>query len=394
MPRRPLEPDVVTTWAKVASLRFERQFLARRAPATRLIDVVGAMVGLQAQVTSAAELQLAARVDGLRRDDIRDAIADRRSLVKTWAMRGTLHWLTADDLVDYVAAYPTRDNTNSGAWIRYFGMQPEDVEALAAAVGKALGATPLTRAELAAAVAGVAKNEAVTKRLGSGWGELLKPAAGRGRLVFGPDRGRNVTFVDPNDWLDRRVARADRKRVPEPLVALGRLIDRWLRVFAGADREATARWWGVQRRPTITGAIAAADLDVEVVGIEGATGWVRRGDLVALAEAEPVRAVRLLPMFDPWTNDLPRKVDALLPTAKAERVYRTAGWISAVVLVDGRIAGTWELESGSRGGITVQPFGRWRSGVAKELAVEADRFAAFLDRPLKVSVPRAAAAGR
>lgn len=388
MARTRAEPELETTWEAIAALRFERQRLARRVPRSRFVDVVGEMVGLQAQVASAAELQLAARVDGLRRDDIRDAIAGRRSIVKTWAMRGTLHWLTADDLVEYVAAYPTRDNTSSGAWVRYFGMHPEDVEALVTAVGRALGATPLTRAELAKAVGHVAKNAEVTRRLSSGWGELLKPAAGRGRLAFGPDRGRNVTFVDPNDWLDRKVARAERKRVAEPPVALGRLIDRWLRAFPGADREATARWWGIPRRPTITEAIAAAGVDVADVAIDGARGWVRRDDLPALARAKPIEAVRLLPMFDPWTNDLPRKVDALLPTAHAAKVYRTAGWISAVVLVDGRIEGTWEVEIGAKGGLAVRRFVRGRE-IRRELADEADRIAAFLDRPLVVATSKA-----
>lgn len=388
MPRRTVDPDAVTTWAKIAALRFERQFLARRASPSELVDVVAGMVGLQAQVTSAAELQLAARIDGLRRDDIRYAIADRRSIVKTWAMRGTLHWLTADDLVDFCAAWPTRDNSGSPAWQKYFGMGQSDVVALAEAIGRALGDEPMTRAELGEAVGHVVKDPRVAKRLSSGWGELLKPAAGRGRLAFGPDRGRNVTFVDPADWLGRKVAAADRARRVEPIVALGRLIDRWLRVFPGADRDAVARWWGIQRRPRITEAIAAAGVDVALAAIDGAAGWVRRDDVRALSRAAPIEAVRLLPMFDPWTNDLPRKVDALLPTAHADRVYRTAGWISAVVLVDGRVAGTWELESGNRGGITVEPFGRWRGGVRKEIAAEADRLAAFLDRPLTVSIVR------
>ena len=135
-------------------------------------------------------------------------------------------------------------------------------------------------------------------------------------------------------------------------------------------------------------ALAAAGADVVEVDLEGTTGWVRGEDTKALASAKPPAGVRLLPGFDPYVNDLPRRVDALLPVDRHEHVYRTAGWISPVVLVDGRGAGTWEIGKGAKAGIEIQPFGRLRGGARKEIEAEADRFAAFLDRPLPVTFSR------
>ena len=97
---------VSATWLQVATLRLERQHLVDRLPADRMLDVVREHVGIQAQVMSLAELQLNARVDGLRPDDVRDALWRHRSLVKTWAMRGTLHLIASDDLASFVAAAP------------------------------------------------------------------------------------------------------------------------------------------------------------------------------------------------------------------------------------------------------------------------------------------------
>ena len=45
-----------------------------------------------------AELQLAARVDGITQADVRDALLERRDLVKTWTLRGTLHIHPADEI--------------------------------------------------------------------------------------------------------------------------------------------------------------------------------------------------------------------------------------------------------------------------------------------------------
>src|SRR5262245_65262300 len=133
------------TWLQVASLRLDRQHLTKRAPAAALVDVACEMVGIQAQVSSFAELQFAARIDGIRRDDVRDAIADRR-LVKTWAMRGTLHLLAADDLWRFVAAWPTRDGTRAPAWLKYFKVTNEQLDAVLDAIGWVLGGEPRTRA--------------------------------------------------------------------------------------------------------------------------------------------------------------------------------------------------------------------------------------------------------
>jgi hypothetical protein len=386
------EAPISVTWAQVAALRMQRQHLVERAPRERMVDVVREMVGLQAQVTSAAELQLVARVDGLGRDDIRDALATERSLVKTWGMRGTLHWFAADDLARIVAAHPTRDPTGRPAWIKAFGANPEQVTRFVKEIGSVLTDEPMTRAELADAVEHVVHDPATAARLRSGWGEFLKPAAGRGMLCFGPDRGRNVTFVDPAEWLRRKIVPVNGGRTTEPLAVLGGLLDRWLSVFPGAGRDAAARWWGTPRRPLIAHAATTAGLELVDFDIAGTKGWVRREDAAALEAATLVPSVRLLPMFDPWVNELPRLVDWLLPVDRHDAVHRVAGWVSAVVLVDGRVAGTWELVGGARGGTTIEvkPFGRWRGGVRKEIATEADRLAGWFDRPVAVTYSRTA----
>ena len=373
-------PTLSTTWSRIAALRLRRQHIVDRLPADRMLDVVRDHVGIQAQVMSLAELQLNARLDGLRPADVRDALWTDRTLVKTWAMRGTLHLIASDDLASFVAAAPTRGQWGGPAWLKYFGVTAEELATIFATVETALDAEPMTRAELVDAVSDATGRPELAAKLQSGWGSFLKPASQAGALVFGPDRSRNVTFVDPEDWLGRSVRRAPDAEPPQR--ALGRLVERFLRLFAGADQQGIGRWWGA--RATMKPVLK--NLDVATVDVEGAKGLVLAEDVGALAETEPFSGVRLLPGFDAWVNDLPRRVDALLPVDRHDHVHRVAGWVSPVVVVDGRVAGTWELTSGRRGGIEVTPFGRWRSGARKELAAEADRIAAFLDRPLPVKV--------
>jgi hypothetical protein len=376
-------PEITVSWAQIASLRLARQHLVDRLPADRMLDVVTEHLGIQAQVMSLAELQLNARIDGLRPDDVRDALWTHRTLVKTWAMRGTLHLIASDDLAAFVAAAPTRRVATTDAWLKYFEVTKDELDTIFRTVDATLDGEPRTRAELIDAVREATGRPDLAAKLQSGWGSFLKPSAGRGTLVFGPDRGRNVTFVDPEDWLGMpvRAAGADK---PDPNEALGRLVERFLTLFPGADMPGIGRWWG--SRYTMRKAIAAAGLDLVNIDVEGTAGLALRSDVKDLSATKPFSGVRLLPGFDAYVNDLPRRVDALMPVDRHEAVHRVAGWVSPVVIIDGRVAGTWELASGKRGGISVQPFSRWRGGVRKELATEADRIAAFLDRSLPVSI--------
>jgi hypothetical protein len=220
----------------------------------------------------------------------------------------------------------------------------------------------------------------------TGWGTFLGPAAQRGRLVFGPSEGRNVAFVDPSDWLGRPIgpardpADADR--------ALARLIGRYLVAFPGASREMIARWWGGGRMAGVTRALKVMTDPLVEIDIDGVRGLIHEADVAALAAVSPGHAARLLPGFDPFTNELPRRVDSVLGDAHHDRVHRTAGWVTPIVVLDGRVAGTWEIESGKDGAgrVDVQSFGRWPARARKELATEADRIAAFLDRPLRLEI--------
>jgi hypothetical protein len=70
-------------------------------------------------------------------------------------------------------------------------------------------------------------------------------------------------------------------------------------------------------------------------------------------------------------------------------VYRTAGWVTPLVIVDGRVGGTWQLGgTAKRGVVEVVRWSSWAREGRKELEAEVDRVAAFLDRPLSIELTR------
>ena len=182
--------------------RMRRQHLAARAPRRKALDVVGDICGLHAQLTASAELTLWARVDGLKRDAVSRWLWKDRKLVRTWAQRGTLHLLRADELGLWVGAQSAlKPRHHVGSWLRHHGLTREQADAMLDAIPVALDGKQLTREELAAEVARVTGIKGLDDKLKGGFGDLLKPAAFRGDLCFAPSDGQRVRFARPDQWL-------------------------------------------------------------------------------------------------------------------------------------------------------------------------------------------------
>src|SRR5215213_3957680 len=193
---------IALTWNQVHAWRLAQHRLAPRLNRQDIVEAVTHTGGIQAQVLSAAELALWARLDGLSRADIQTALWQERALVKTWAMRGTLHLLAAHELPLYVAARSRHDSRNWAGYFAYYGLTPAQQEAFLAAVPHVLGSEPMTRQQLADALVSHTGISVLRELIvSSGWGSPLKPSAFRGDLCFGPSQGQNVTFVNPKAWI-------------------------------------------------------------------------------------------------------------------------------------------------------------------------------------------------
>jgi hypothetical protein len=364
------------TWDQVTAWRLAQHGLA---PRVGFQEAMRRMIGVQAQVMSAAELALWARVDGLRPAEVQAALWQDRTLVKTWAMRGTLFLFAAEDLPLVVAA---RNATASRYWVKHFesyGIFEPEYQALLAAVSQVLDDKPMTREQLAVAVTqhtGIAQLQSLLSE--SSWGTAFKPSAFGGDLCFGPTQGRNIAFVRPSAWL-----REWREIAPD--TALREVIRRYLSVYGPATPRDFSRWWGgaaLQAKKTFKA--LEVDGELEAVEIEGWRAFALRSSLEAMASLSASGVARLLPMFDAYTHGL-LDFDPLLPAAFRRLVFRPQAWISAVVLVDGRIRGVWEYKvRRSDTLVRVRMFAPPTARVRKAIIAEAERLNDFLDTTVAV----------
>lgn len=335
------------SWADVANWRLARHHLDARAPKTRLADVVADIGAVQAQVMSAAELQIAVRCD-CTVENVRNALWKNKTLVKTWLMRGTLHLARATDLPVFTAAMGRRWIKINNAWLKFFNVTEDEVWALTDDIGNALDGTPRTREQVIEAVA-KDRPERIREALRSGWGGMLKPAARSGKLCFGPNRGQTVTFVSPQEWLPQW-------RDADPETALVAMARRYIHANGPANKEDFAAYWG---NWSGVGVAAWAGLSAELVpvSVEGWRAHVLKDDLRRMATTRPpANRVQLLPNFDPFLMGHAKR-QHLYEAAVASRVSRTAGWISPVILVDGHVDGVWAYTvKKSRLDVRLHPF--------------------------------------
>jgi hypothetical protein len=384
-----LQPmSIAVTWSQVAAFRLSRHHLTERAPKKSLVSVARDMTGAQAQLLSAAQISLWARVRDLQIADVEEALRER-NLVKASCMRRTLFLVPAKELAIFVRGSARRAEKEI-RWALGKGV-PQRI--LDAAIEAVLGALdqPLTRPEIAERVSrtlGV-RMQAIQ---GGGWGsnrklaavpvgqltypvvDLLHLAAARGVVCYGPSRGNEPTFVRADAWIPGW------QDVPREH-AEGLLLRRYLQSFGPATAADFAFWTGM----TLTEARkiwAREQAGFAPVNVEGWAAEVLQEDLKNLTRAKLERPlVRLLPYFDTFLLGHKGR-DHLVPVEQRTNVYRAQGWIAPVVLVDGRVSAVWEsIREKNHLRVNVTTFGSLPGRIAAGMREEARDLGRFLGAP-------------
>jgi hypothetical protein len=331
-------------------------------------EVVRAVLGLQAQDTPASRLAVRPRSTGLDEAAVRRACNQDRSVVRTWAMRGTLHLVAAEDAGWLVAllgpVFAAADRRRRLQLGLDDGLCERALEALPAVLADG----PLSRADL---VRGLAAEGIKVDPSGQAPAHLVGYAAMGGLVCRGPDLdGDQASYVLRESWVG-----AHRPLGPDD--ALAELARRYLAGHGPAGPEDLAAWSGLPvGRARRAFELVAGELR-EVQG-DGRRLWAPAGAGTARSRAgEPV--VRLLGRFDDYLLGW-RDRDLVLDPRFARQIQAGGGWIHPAVVVDGRVAGTWRARrAGGRLEVTVTPFsGRLPGGTRPALEAEAADLGRFL----------------
>ncbi|MDE1819642.1 MAG: AlkZ family DNA glycosylase [Euryarchaeota archaeon] len=371
---------------QVSAFRLARHHLLAPAPLRDRLRVLHDIGGAQAQVLSSAELSLALRVRGLRRETFEQALWKDRSMVRAWCMRRTLHLLPSADLAVFVRGSAGRAEKEI-RWALGKGVNRKALEGLLTATLDALE-EPVTAPELVQRVARDLRLPQDTWT-GGGWGNarkipsvrlgrqlfpggyLLHLVGARGVICHGPPRGTEATYVRGETWVPRW-RDTTRERAEEELLRI------YLGTYGPADPRDFVGWSRILHREAVS---IFHRLEDELVPVEsaGRKGWMVRRDLPALLDRDvPSPSARLLPNFDVfllghWGRD------HLARSEHLPRVYRPQGWVAPTILENGRVAGVWsQTTRGRELRIRLEPFHRLSRSAEAALRADAAEVARFL----------------
>ena len=355
------------TMEQLNALTLSRQGLLNPFPRQSVSRTVSNIGVLHGQIISTAPVQLWARVKGFRAGNLWSALYSRHTVVRTWAMRGTLHIIPSDMLEIYLSAIgPSWLNIWSWARMELQKVKPEDLEKACEYLVSTFERGPATRKELKATVHDNHVNRVVSRVR---WEVLLRILAYRGAIIRSEMRGPEVVFSSTKDWLGREIRLYDQSR------ACADLLEIYLRTLGPASPRDFAHWTSLQA-PQVREAFSLLDDSIAEVAVIGGRRnlFVLRRDIKALERAiAPEDNVRLLPQLDPVLLGHADRTPLVDPEF-GRIVFGVPGDVSPTVLVAGRVAGTWRHERrGKTLGIRVSPFRRFDAPVknsVRELSID------------------------
>ena len=317
---------------------------------------------VQAQDYLGALWAIGLRMAGGDERDIERALADR-SIIRTWPLRGTLHFVAANDarwMLDLLAGRILR--RHAARLEREFGLSASVIRRGRAAVKEALQeGKQRTRPELYAEI----EKRRITLGAQAGL-HLLWHFAHEGLICFGPRRGKQQTLVLLDEWLPAREPMAEDD-------ALGELARRYF-TGHGPATAADFSWWSGLPVSLARKGLETATPELAHEQIGGQTYWFSAANETPRSNA----MTHLLPPFDEFTVGY-RDRSAVLNPAFARRVNAGGGMLQAVVVVNDMVSGTWKRKlDRDRVHITTAMFRPPKRNEKRELEAACERYRKFV----------------
>ena len=361
--------------ASIASQRLRNQHIATGAALESAADVVAELGAVQAQDYAGGLWAVGLRTANATALEVERALAGR-SILRTWPMRGTLHFIAAADarwMLDLLGPRVILA-------IKPRMLQLELDDAVLARsrklVTRALaGNRQMPRRDL------YARLEAAGISTSGGRGvHIMLRLALEGLICFGARERKQHTVALLDEWAPgaRTMAR------PESLAELAR---RYFTSHGPATRRDFA-WWSGLKAADVTEAIHLARAHLVRDVNDGEETWC--GAASPRASDEALAAAYLLPPFDEYTVAYKDRTAVLHP--KYAGRAQSGGMLSPAIVVGGRVVGTWKRTT-SRDGVTVTPafFTRPTAAERRLVAAAAERYGRFLGVPVLLArSPKAA----
>jgi hypothetical protein len=320
--------------ADALALRLTSLLLAARpsghgtpAPAS-VAGVVEWLGAMQAQDIGSAAWSFGVRLPGLTTTDLAAAF-ERREAIRTWPMRGTVHYVPPRDAHWMLDLMGSRALAGAAKRRDFLGLSQDVSDRAVEVLGTAMaGGKRLTRAQCLDAL----RDNGI--EVGSNLGyHLLWYASQRGVTCFAPNIGNEQAFMLLDDWVP------DPHR-PDPEEALATIALRYFRGHGPTTDADFAGWTGLPVTQCRRGIMAAGDALAQVT-VDGKAMFADRWLVESYTPARRSRSALALPGFDEYLLGFKDRSMMLDDEYKAAIIPGGNGVFQPTVVLGGRVVGTW-----------------------------------------------------
>jgi hypothetical protein len=330
---------------------------------TKPSEVVAWLGAIQGQDYAGAKWSLGLRLHGSTDADIEQAIADQ-TIVRTWAMRGTLHIVAAADVRWLVALLGPRIIANSARRYRELELDEPTLTRSNKLLTQALAdGKRHTRTALFAILE---ENGISTK--GQRGVHMLQRASLDGLICQGATQRNNPTFV----LIDESLPQGTKLARDEALVALAQ---RYFLSRGPATFNDYVAWSGLTTTDARAGLEALKDQLIEEK-VDGKIYWMPQKQS---KQRKSAQNVYLLPGFDEYMLGY-RDRSAILDPQHAQLIVPGGnGIFYSTIVSDGRVVGIWKRAMKKNTVvITPQPFQQLSEAEQQGVHAAAEEYGTFL----------------
>jgi hypothetical protein len=336
------------------------------------VQTARALLGVQAQLLAASDLSFWNRSRSCTREQLDKLRLEQRELVRFWGQRNTIHLYATDDWPWLYRLFEERKSLFE-ARLRKSGMTRAFARLVSRTRKRLEQGKRLAYKDIRSPTFEAAQEPWAISYV------TFMALVRAGVTCHGAEVGAQSQFVHREHWcpdLDWKPPSAG-KAFPE-------LVTRYLSAYGPAGVADLAFWYGTSQRNARQW-IEAAGKRCSEIDVAGESLLCSTQDLPHLAAKAPPPSrwpVRLLYRFDPLLLSI-RDKQWLIDEAHYKRVWRAAAHVEPVLLVAGRIAGTWRYERKSKVvNIAIQSFAPLSIRVRRAAAAQAAGVARFLDLDL------------
>lgn len=330
-------------------------------------SVVAALGALQAQDYLGALWSIALRVPGATEASVEQAVFERK-IVRSWPMRGTLHFVAAADLRWMLELLTPRIIAGSAGRCRELELDETIFQRSRKLFEKVLqGGQQITRDGLMELLEG----SGISTKGQRGY-HILWRLAQEGLLCFGPRVGKQQTFVLLEEWLPSF------PHLTRPK-ALAELARRYFTSHGPVTFDDYVGWTGLKVAEAKEGWEAVASEFVNV-RVDGEDYWMAKERLKSV-----VPEAYLLPGFDEYLLGYKNRSLMVEPQYMDRIVPGGNGMFISTLVIKGQVIGSWRREVKKKAvDITINPFRVLKRSESVALTEAAERYGQFHGLPGKL----------